>query len=221
MIEHAHVQIGDDGWRSAGETGRVVPLAPPGEYTVRLSVGDRTYTQPLTVLKDPNSEASLADIRENVSVVLELRDDANVTVDLINEIESVRSQVYDLNERIQGTEGAGQILEAGESLDAKLINLEMLLTDLRMSGGMAGQDRLRWPRQLYAKLTSLAGYVGNSDFAPTEQQLETRDRLQGLLGDYLARMQDIRDNDLAELNLLLNQAGVPVIMGRPAPRGAS
>ncbi len=118
-------------------------------------------------------------------------------------------------------EGTGQILEAGESLDAKLIDLEMLLTDLRMSGGMAGQDRLRWPRQLYAKLTSLAGYVGSSDFAPTVQQVETRDRLQGLLSDYLARMQDIRANDLAELNRLLNQAGIPVIMGRPAPRGAS
>ena len=76
-------------------------------------------------LKDPNSEASLADIRENTSVVLELRDDANATVDLINEIESVRSQVYALNERIQAMEGTGQILEAGESLDVKLIELEI------------------------------------------------------------------------------------------------
>jgi hypothetical protein len=221
VVEHSHVPIGDDGWRSAGETGRVRPLAPPGQYTVRLRIDDQTYTQPLTVLKDPNSEASLADIRENTSVVLELRDDANATVDLIDEIESIRSQVYALNERIQTMEGTGPILEAGDSLDAKLVDLEMLLTDPRMSGGMAGQDRLRWPRQLYAKLTSLAGYVGSSDFAPTVQQVEARDRLQGLLGDYLARMQDLRDNDLAELNRLLNQAGVPVIMGRPAPRGAS
>ncbi len=221
VVEHSHVPIGDDGWRSAGETGRVRPLAPPGQYTVRLRIDDQTYTQPLTVLKDPNSEASLANISENTSIVLELRDDANATVDLIDEIESIRSQVYALNERIQTMEGTGPILEAGDSLDAKLIDLEMLLTDPRMSGGMAGQDRLRWPRQLYAKLTSLAGYVGSSDFAPTVQQVEARDRLQGLLGDYLARMQDIRDNDLAELNRLLNQAGVPVIMDRPAPRGAS
>ena len=90
------------------------------------------------------------------------------------------------------------------ALDKKLIDLEMVLTDLRMSGGMAGQDRLRWPRQLYAKLTSLSGYVGSSDFAPTVQQVETRDRLQGLPGDSLTRMQNIRDDDLAELNRLLN-----------------
>ena len=39
-----------------------------------------------------------------------------------------------------------------------------------MTGGMAFQDTLRWPRQLYAKLNSLAGYVQGTDFAPTAQQ---------------------------------------------------
>ena len=29
-LEHAHLEIGDDGWRPAGETGRVAPLAAPG-----------------------------------------------------------------------------------------------------------------------------------------------------------------------------------------------
>ena len=76
-------------------------------------------------------------------------------------------------------------------------------------------------RNLNGKFASLARYVGSSDFAPTVQQGETHDRLQGLLTDVLVRTRLIRDSDLAELNRLLNQVGVSVIMGRPASPGAS
>jgi hypothetical protein len=39
------------------------PLAPPGRYTVRLSIAGKTYTQPLTVKRDPNYHATDADLR--------------------------------------------------------------------------------------------------------------------------------------------------------------
>ena len=89
----------------------------------------------------------------------------------------------------------------------------MGLTDLRMSGGSAGQDRLRWPRQLYAKITSLAGYVSGTDFPPTTQQLEVHERLKGLLHDAQTEMQTIRDEDIAALNSLLVAQGIGHIVG--------
>ena len=61
VLEHFHVEIGDDGWRPAGENGRVVPLSPPGEYTVRLTVGDRSDTQSFQVLKDPRLSTTVAE----------------------------------------------------------------------------------------------------------------------------------------------------------------
>ena len=84
VLEHSHVPIGDDGWRPAGETGRVSPLAPPGEYTLRLRVGDEELTQTLVVLKDPSSAGTEADIRAQFEGILELRDNANALVVLIN-----------------------------------------------------------------------------------------------------------------------------------------
>jgi len=208
VLEHSHVPIGDDGWRPAGETGRVSPLAPPGEYTVRLTVGDETQTQTLTVLKDPNSEGTESDILEQFAVLLELREEANTVVDLINDAESIRDQIYRLIDRIGGRRGSDQIIAAGKALDQKLIDFEMNLTDLRMSGGSAGQDRLRWPRRLYAKITSLAGSIGSSDFAPTVQQLEVHQRLQGLLRQYQGEMRQILEQDLAAFNGMLQQAGL-------------
>jgi hypothetical protein len=208
VLEHSHVPIGDDGWRPAGETGRVTPLAPPGEYAVRLVVGDEEFTQPLVVLKDPSSTGSEADIRTQLAVLLELRDEANAVVDLINEAESVREQLIRLSERVSGMAGSDEVIAAAKELDQKLIDLEMNLTDLRMSGGSAGQDRLRWPRQLYAKITSLAGYIGGSDFVPTTQQLEVHERLQGLLQDAQDQMRTLKEQDIAVFNDLLVESGI-------------
>jgi hypothetical protein len=215
VLEHSHVPIGDDGWRAAGETGRVSVLAPPGEYVVQLTAGSETLTQTLVVLKDPNSAGSDADIRGQVEVLLQLRDDANAVVDLINEAEWIRAQIADLKERVGGMAGTEEILAAGEELDRELIDLEMNLTDLRMSGGTAGQDRLRWPRQLYAKITSLAGYIGGSDFPPTTQQIEVHERLRASLLELQNRMRSLRERELASLNRILVERGIPHLGGQP------
>jgi photosystem II stability/assembly factor-like uncharacterized protein len=218
VLDHSHVLIGDDGWRPAGEMGRVRPLAAPGDYTIRLTVGEEEYTQPLTVLKDPNSTGTEADIRAQTEVILQLREEADAVVGLINEAEIFRAQLPPLKERVEGMEGAEEITRAAEELDRALIELEMGLTDLRLSGGTAGQDQLRWPRQLYAKITSLAGYIDGSDFPPTTQELEVHERYQGLLREAQAGMEGIRGGALAALNALLVEKGIPHVMG-VAPGG--
>jgi hypothetical protein len=135
-------------------------------------------------------------------------------VDLINQAEWVRAQLVTLGELVDGANGEAEIDDAAENLDQALVDLEMGLTDLRLSGGSAGQDALRWPRQLYAKLTSLAGYIGSSDFRPTDQHLEVHRRLQGLLTDAQNRMREIREGELATLNDMLTERGIPHIIPR-------
>src|SRR5207245_9781041 len=39
------------------------PLVPTGVYTLKLIVGDKAYTQTLTVVNDPRSPARVADVR--------------------------------------------------------------------------------------------------------------------------------------------------------------
>ncbi len=134
-------------------------------------------------------------------------------VDLINEAEVIRAQIVDLKELLKGKEGADEILVAEEALDGALVDLEMGLTDLRLSGGSAGQDALRWPRQLYARITSLAGYIGGSDFPPTMQQIEVHEGLKELLRAAESRMVEIRGGELAVLNRMLAEKGIPHVSG--------
>jgi hypothetical protein len=60
------VDLGEDRWRPAPR-GRTSILQPPGTYSVTLSVGGQEYTQSLTVLKDPNSEGSEANIHTQLA----------------------------------------------------------------------------------------------------------------------------------------------------------
>ena len=119
----------------------------------------------------------------------------NSTVDLIDEIEWLRKGIADVRSRArqQNIDLTDALTERLETLDEALIKVEMGLYDLRMTGGMAFQDTLRWPRQLFAKLTSLAGYVQGTDFAPTAQQVEVHGVYQGRLADAQTRLVELRE----------------------------
>ncbi|NKB88391.1 MAG: sialidase [Acidobacteria bacterium] len=205
-LEHPHGEFNDDGWRPLMEGGRVAPLAMPGEYTLRLQVGDATIEQPLVVRQDPSSAGTLAELAQQTEFLLDLREDVNAVVDLIDEIEWLRRGIADvrLRSRQQGVELPDTLDDRVEQLDQGLIEVEMGLYDLRMTGGMAFQDTLRWPRQLFAKLTSLAGYVQGTDFAPTAQQYEVHGVYQERLANAQARLAELReeasavDGDLGE-----------------------
>jgi photosystem II stability/assembly factor-like uncharacterized protein len=72
------------------ETG---PVAAPGKYTVRLKVEDQTFTQPLTLLRDPRSPGSETDIALAVKTQLRVCDRISHVADTINQIEWLRKQL--------------------------------------------------------------------------------------------------------------------------------
>ena len=205
--EHSHVEIPVAGWRSLGEGGRVTPLAPPGTYTVRLRAAGFDLVEPLLVLKDPDSGGSELEIQEQVTMVREIRESVDSVVALIDEIEWIRAQTQLVRERNTDHTAAAEIREAGEKLEEELIDLEMRLFDVRLTGGSARQDTLRWARRLYARLTSLAGYITGTDQRPTDQSREVFEMLRSELGDYQRQMVAIRE-DVATFNRLLGDRGI-------------
>ena len=177
-IGHAHAAIGASGTRRAPDGGRVVPQAVPGRYTVRLTVDGTVHEQPLDVLMDPSSQGSMAGIRAQHAMQLELRGEVNRVVSAIDSLEVWRAEV-------------GQRAEASALL-AELNALTHTLYDLRLSGGSAGQDGLRWPRQLFAKMTSLGGYISGSDYPPTDQAQEVHVVYQERLREVEAEVERLR-----------------------------
>jgi photosystem II stability/assembly factor-like uncharacterized protein len=79
------------------------PIVAPGKYTVRLKVDDQAYTTAVTVLPDPRTGESEADIELSVKTLLRIRDDINHVSDTVNQIEWMRKQVEVVQAMLQPT----------------------------------------------------------------------------------------------------------------------
>ena len=79
------------------------PLAPPGTYQVRLSVGEQSQTQSFEMVKDPRVEATQEDFDAQFELLIRIRDKISETHDNINRLRSARSQVTEWAKRAEGT----------------------------------------------------------------------------------------------------------------------
>ena len=197
------IRPGPEGWRSGGQ--RFSILAPPGTYTVKLSVGGRDLTEPLTVRKDPHSGGSEAEIAEQIKMLFELRADIESAADLINGIELVRSQLQSLPRLIQDTE----VTKTATGIEQKFIELEGNLLELRSTG--RGQDGVRWGAKLYQKFDYLASGLMSNDYRPTAQQLEVKASLEEQLRAHQGQFTTLVNTDLAAFNDVLRKRNVPII----------
>ncbi|MCG8466708.1 MAG: sialidase [Gemmatimonadetes bacterium] len=174
---------------------------PPGEYTVKLMIdGEERGARTLTVLKDPNSEGTLEDIRLQTELVNEIVEDRNRAADIVNRIELIRRQIQDLRPVLEAEEDAEDVIEAGEALAARLIEVESELVQLKTTGG---QDGVRWPAMLTGRLSYLQGAVATADFRPTDQHTEVARILSDQVDDVEAAFQAVLSDDLAAFNQLL------------------
>ncbi|MDH5234125.1 MAG: sialidase [Gemmatimonadota bacterium] len=204
------VDLGPDRVRSGGNG--ITILQPPGTYTVSLEVGGRTLTQPLVVLKDPNSEGTEADIAVQVAMLRRMRTDHDSAATAINRIEWTRRQLLDMEAILkdQGGAGSAEILRASAGLTQKLIAVEEHLTQLRSTG--TGQDGVRYPAQVSERLRYLIGSVGTADFRPTDQGVEVHAVLKKELDEARQNLTTILANDLPALNRMLQARNLPGII---------
>ena len=100
---------------------------------------------------------------------------------------------------------------AGE-YDSALMELEARFFELRLTGGNAGQDTLRWPRRLHAKLSSLHGYIGGSDHRPTDQHLEVLALYEQELAETREMLGQLTGDELDAFNEQLSGAGLPPVV---------
>ncbi|MBM3808885.1 MAG: sialidase [Acidimicrobiia bacterium] len=200
--------LGEDGTRPpAGGfgPGGLSVLQPPGNYTVRLTIGGRDYTQPLTVRKDPHSGGTEADIQAQVTVLSDLANNINTTTDAVNQLEYVRAQIQTTIKSLP----EGELKRAAVELERKLTDAEMNLVDLRITGG---QDGVRYAAKLLGKFGYLANGMAGSDYRPTDQAMEVSKGLQGQLKTTLSQIGALIDKDVATFNDQLRRGSAGQIL---------
>jgi len=192
-------------WGSYG--GFMGFLVAPGNYKIRLKVGDREFTQTLEVRKDPRSAGTVEDIREQVKMQLAIREDLTSVSDMINQIEWLRKQLYDLEAMLKTDSKNKDILAAIAEFDAKCRRVEDELFQPVLAEG--DSKSFRSPHKLYGKLSVLAGDLSDSvDFAPNAQQREVHAVLKARLAETKAAFDNLIQTELKAFNFFLREKDV-------------
>jgi hypothetical protein len=174
---------------------------------VKLSVGGRDETRPLTVRKDPNTAGTEADIEAQTRMLLDLGRDLNTAIDVLNRTELVRSQLDALGRIVDDA----AVRKAAGDLNQKFTDFEMTLIDLRITGG---QDGVRYAAVLISRFGYLAGGLSNADFRPTNQHAEVQKLLAERVRNALTRFDTLVEKDLGAFNDLLRRRNIPHIVAR-------
>jgi len=209
------ITLNAQGFRNAPGERRISLLAPPGTYTVKLTVDGKDYTQPLKVIKDPHSNGTEGDIQVQSKLMTSLSGTMNNMVDAVNQIESLRAQILALKSAVGTGQDAAAVRTGADQLSAKLVEIEENLIQLKETG--RGQDDVRFPPKLTEKIGYLAGEVESSDYQPTTQQAAVHDELKEQAATYQQRLKLVLEHELADFNGLLRKQNVPNIIVSNVP----
>ncbi len=189
-----------------GQTG---PRVEPGTYTVKMSVGGRDFTQKLVVRKDPKTSSTEADIRAQVKMSLELRDQIDEVVAAINKIEWAKKQLEDLAKTLEDDKSASPILAAAAALHKKLVEVEETYTSIVLTEG--DSKSFRAPVGLYSELAVLAGDVMTADFPPTNPMKEVQELLNKNGAVSAGKLDAVMGKEVAAFNALLKAKNIQPI----------
>ena len=206
------------------DPAEVGPIVAPGKYTVKLTVNGKSYTQPLTILRDPNVPSSDAEIESSVKTLLRIRDDITTTSDMVNQIEWMRKQLGDVESMLKDEKTKGDLLKSVKEMDEKLQGVEFKLIarveansdDKYFVSAYKVYLNLLW---LNGEVGSGAGDVaGGAAFPPTDTALSLLQMIEKDLASAKADYQNLISKDIPAFNRSLAEHGViPVTAVGPAP----
>jgi photosystem II stability/assembly factor-like uncharacterized protein len=189
------------------------PLAPPGRYTVELSVDGETRSASFDFVKDPRTAATQADLDAQFALLRQITAKLSETHDAVLSIRSIRSQVDGWVERTKGSPAEEAIAAKAKALRDALTEIEDELTQSRSK---AHEDPLNFPIKLNNKLAALAGVVASADAAPTQGAQGVFADLSGRVDLQLGQLREVLAAELADFNAAVRETDLPPVVVPPA-----
>ncbi|HEV2398855.1 MAG TPA: hypothetical protein VGS27_18055 [Candidatus Sulfotelmatobacter sp.] len=191
------------------------PVAVPGHYQVRLTVGAQTQTADLELKLDPRVKVSQADLEAQFNLLIQTRDQLSSVYDTVNQIQDVRSQLAGLKRRLPENTSSKSIINGADDLEKKLVALRDDIVNLDIT---ANEDSLAYPPQLDAKLAFLAMDAASADSAPTEAEQHQFEKLKRQSGELISRWEDLQRRDLAAFQKLTAEGSLSTVVVPPPGR---
>ncbi|GAC1314834.1 MAG: hypothetical protein NVSMB2_04950 [Chloroflexota bacterium] len=176
------------------------PRAAPGEYEIRLTIGDRTYAERFSIVPDPRLTVSIEDLRAQFTLKMDIRDRISETHMTINALRDVRSSIEQWEKRAKD---APQVRSAARSLKERLRAIEAELININFDKPRPGPNRIK------EKWDALSSMIDESDDRPTKGAYEVYDMLRAHLDKQRQAYAALTAGPVAEFAELLRTANIP------------
>ena len=193
-------------------TPRPGPMAIPGDYTVRLTVGEEKLTQALRVVPDPRSSASPSDLAAQLTFGLQLRQEMAQIATMVETIRGRRVQIEDRNQRLAENPDTTELVAAGNELIAGLTAIEEAIhnphakVDYDVLGGRHGGAKI------YSRLGWLFNTSRDHDGPPTQGMQEVAADLAVELTKQKVALDTLLSEDLKRLNDRAVELEMPYVL---------
>lgn len=181
------------------------PWAPPGDYTVRLTVAGKNYTQPLSVRLDPRVKTPAAALQENTALSLEMYTLARTT-------RMAYAQAHDLGLQVAK-------LEQTQPAESKAFKnqIDSLAPD-ELHGEARMMARYRGSAHPPATLNEVSDAaleaslaLQSADTAPTTAQIAACAQARSQGSVVMAQWATMQSKDLSSFNATLAAKGQPAL----------
>ena len=184
------------------------PRVLPGTYSAKLTVNGQTYRQPLTVLNDPRSQLTAADLAARQVLLMQIYAKFDQANKAIVGLRSLRTQIDGLERRYGQSPQAQALKDAAQPLLAELTGIEDALIQGKAH---ASEDVLNYPIRLNNKLAVLFTTVEFSNSRPTAQDEAVFRELSAKTDAQLARWQQVHTDELPALNRKIEALKLPPV----------
>jgi photosystem II stability/assembly factor-like uncharacterized protein len=189
------------------------PVAVPGRYRARLTVGAWSQIRDFEVVKDPRLATTDEDFRAQYELHARIRDKLTETHDATAGIRDVRGQIDEVLERAKRSGREAAIADSAKALGRRLTDIEEALYQTKSK---SEQDPLNFPIRLNNKLALLGETVSSADARPTDPSYVVYDDLARRIDAELAKLRQAMGPDLEAFNRQVVEAGVPAVAPKPA-----
>lgn len=184
------------------------PAAPPGKYTVRLTVGDHVVEQPFEIVPDPRSTAKPKEYAEQFALQQKIATKITETHSAVLQLREIRKEIERWEARAKDDPKLAELAETAKALKAKLQPIEDELLQHKAKGM---QDTLNFPVRLNSKLVALAGAVGSGDGVPTQGVQEVFADLAERVERQREALNDILYEDVVSFNAMVARLQLPAL----------
>ena len=205
--------IGDGGGRGGG--GAAIPhrtypavnapWAPPGTYTVRLSAGGKTFTQPLTLRLDPRVKTTPAALATVTTLSREMYDGAKAARSAYEQARALAAQL-DAETGSDATEFKTQLLALAPPPSAGGGR-----GGFGGAGGRGGALATPTLESVSTAMIAAAMAMQAADTAPTAREIAACADARRQAADVMARWTKLKTGGLVALNAKRQAAGQPAI----------